>query len=83
MHMDDYEKYAMGMMIVFGALIIGALISVHLVIYNKPGFLYALGAAIVAWFSAFAVLLDKPRLYSGLIIVSIGLIGASITTFVV
>ncbi|MBX8801099.1 hypothetical protein [Pseudochrobactrum asaccharolyticum] len=80
--MDDYEKYAMGMMIVFGALIIGALITVNLVVYDKPGFLFALGAAVVAWFSAFAVLLDKPRVYGALIAVAIGLVAASIGAYV-
>lgn len=80
--MDDYEKYAMGMMIVFGALIIGALMTVNLVVYNKPGFLFALGAAIVAWFSAFGVLLDKPRVYGAMIAVSIFLVAGSITAYV-
>ena len=80
--MDDYEKYAMGMMIVFGALIIGALMTVNLVVYDKAGFLFALGAAVVAWFSAFAVLLDRPRVYGGLIAASILLVAASITSYV-
>lgn len=80
--MDDYEKYAMGMMIVFGAVIISALMTVHLVVYDKAGFLLALGAAVIAWFSAFAVLLDKPRVYGGLIAIAIGLVAASIGVYV-
>jgi hypothetical protein len=59
--MDDYERYATGLMIVFGALIIGGLMAANLYHGDKPGFLFALGAAVVGWFSAFAVLFDKPR----------------------
>lgn len=80
--MDEQEKYAVNMMIVFGALIIGALMIVNVVSNDKAGFLFGLGAAILAWFSAFAVLLDKPRVYSGLIALSVILVAASITAYV-
>ncbi len=80
--MDDYEKYATGLLIVFGALIIGGLMTVNLVVYDKPGFLFALGAAVVAWFSAFAVLFDRPRIYGLLLAIAIGLVGASIGAYV-
>lgn len=82
MQMDDYEKYATGLMIVFGALIIGGLMAVNIVAHDKPGFLFALGAAVVAWFSAFAVIFDKPRLYGVMIAAAIALVGASITAYV-
>lgn len=80
--MDDYEKYATGLLIVFGALIISGLMAVNLVVYDKAGFLFALGAAVVAWFSAFAVLFDKPRIYGLLLAVAVGLVGASIGAYV-
>lgn len=80
--MDDYEKYATGLLIVFGALIISGLMAVNLVIYDKAGFLFALSAAVVAWFSAFAVLFDKPRIYGLLLAVAVGLVGASIGAYV-
>lgn len=80
--MDDYEKYATGLMIVFGALIIGGLMAVNIVHGDKPGFLFALGAGVVAWFSAFAVLFDKPRVYGVMIALSIGLVAASIGAYV-
>ena len=51
--MDEQEKYAVNMMIVFGALIIGALMIVNVVSNDKAGFLFGLGAAILAWFSAY------------------------------
>ncbi|ANG95128.1 MULTISPECIES: hypothetical protein [Brucella/Ochrobactrum group] len=80
--MDDYERYATGLMIVFGALIVGALMAANLYHGDKPGFLFALGAAVVGWFSAFAVLFDKPRVYGVMIAVAIGLVAASIGAFV-
>lgn len=36
--MDDYEKFATGLLIVLGALIIGGLMAMHIVLMNKPGF---------------------------------------------
>ncbi|VEJ45738.1 hypothetical protein [Bartonella vinsonii] len=80
--MDDYEKFATGLLIVFGALIIGGLMAMHIVLMNKPGFLFALAAAIVGWFSAFAVLFDKPKVYLGLIILAMLCVASSITIYV-
>ncbi|WP_115050867.1 hypothetical protein [Brucella canis] len=80
--MDDYERYATGLMIVFGALIIGGLMAANLYHGDKPGFLFALGAAVVGWFSAFAVLVDKPRVYGVMIAIAIGLVAASIGAYV-
>jgi len=42
--MNDYEKFATALLIIFGALIIGGLMAVHIVAMNRPGFLFALGA---------------------------------------
>ncbi|RCS21539.1 hypothetical protein DUT91_05205 [Phyllobacterium salinisoli] len=80
--MDDYERYATGLLIVFGALIIGGLMAVNITVADKPGFLFALGAAIVAWFSAFAVLFDRPRIYGIMIAIAIAFVGASIGAYV-
>ncbi|AFR26630.1 hypothetical protein RM11_0915 [Bartonella quintana RM-11] len=80
--MDDYEKFATGLLIVFGALIIGGLMAMHIVLMNKPGFLFALTAASAGWFSAFAVLFDKPKIYLGLIIFAILCVASSISVYV-
>ncbi|WP_455473860.1 hypothetical protein [Bartonella sp. B30(2025)] len=80
--MDDYEKFATSLLIVLGALIIGGLMAVHIVLMNKPGFLFALTAAIVGWFSAFAVLFDKPKLYLGLVILAVLCVASSISIYV-
>ncbi|WP_336276461.1 hypothetical protein [Bartonella sp. CB178] len=80
--MDDYEKFATNLLIAFGALIISSLLVVHIVLMNKPGFLFALAAAVVGWFSAFAILFDKPKVYLGLIIVAILCVSSSIGIYV-
>lgn len=80
--MDDYERYATGLLIVFGALIVGGLMAASLYYGDKPAFLFALGAAVTAWFSAFAVLFDKPRVYGAMIAIAVGLVAASIGAIV-
>ncbi|WP_208432463.1 hypothetical protein [Bartonella taylorii] len=80
--MDDYEKFATGLLIVFGALIIGGLMAMHIALTNKPGFLFALAAAVVGWFSAFAVIFDKPKVYLGLIILAMLCVASSISIYV-
>ncbi|WP_332065956.1 hypothetical protein [Bartonella sp. CB189] len=80
--MDDYEKFATGLLIVFGALIIGSLMAMHIALMNKTGFLFALAAAIIGWFSAFAILFDKPKSYLVLIMLTILCVSSSIGVYV-
>lgn len=80
--MDDYEKFATGLLIVFGALVIGGLMAMHITVGSKPGFLFALAGGIVGWFSAFAVLFDKPRLYLGMIVLAVVCVAISIGIYV-
>jgi hypothetical protein len=80
--MDNFEKYALALMVVFGALIIGGLMAVHIAWGHKAGFLYALGAAVIVWGAGFAVLFDKPRLYGLLLLVATALITASVVVLV-
>ncbi|MBA8881280.1 MULTISPECIES: hypothetical protein [Phyllobacterium] len=80
--MDNFEKYALALMVVFGALIIGGLMAVHIAWVHKAGFLYALSAAVVVWAAGFAVLFDKPRVYGFLLLVAAGFITASIVVLV-
>lgn len=67
---DNYEKYAVAVIIVFGALMIGGLMAAGLALDDRPAFLWALGAAFFGWIAGHAVLFDRPRLYGGLIVVS-------------
>ncbi|AQS41339.1 MAG: Hypothetical protein BHV28_06360 [Candidatus Tokpelaia hoelldobleri] len=80
--MDDYERFAARLLIVFSAVIIGGLMAMHITVYSKAGFLFALSAAVFGWFSAFAVLFDKPRVYFWLIVVAVLCVGASIGVYV-
>lgn len=80
--MDNYERYAIAVIITFGALIIGGMMAVSISWNDKPGFLFALGAAVLAWIAGHAVLFDKPKLYGLLITGSAALVAASITSLV-
>jgi len=80
--MDNFEKYALAIMVVFGALIIGGLMAAHIAWLHKAGFLFALGSAVVVWAAGFAVLFDKPRLYGLLLLTATALIIASIVVLV-
>jgi len=80
--MDDYEKLSTGLLIVFGALIIGGMMAMHIAMANKAGFLYALAAAVIGWFSAFAVLFDKPRGYFWMIVAAVLCVAMSIAQYV-
>ncbi len=80
---NDFEKYAVAVIIVFGALIIGGLMAASLVFGHRNGFLFALGGATSAWIAGNALLLDRPRLYALFVgIAAIMLIASTITLFV-
>ncbi|UXM96016.1 MULTISPECIES: hypothetical protein [unclassified Bartonella] len=80
--MDDYEKVATALLILFGALIIGGLMAVHIAVGSKAGFLFALGGGIVGWFSAFAILFDRPKIYLGLIVLAVLCVAMSVGLYV-
>jgi len=80
--MDDYEKFATNLLLAFSVVIIVAMMVVHFHINNKAGFLLALGGGIIGWFSAFAILLDRPRIYFWLIVAAILCVGSSIGLYV-
>ncbi len=80
--MDSVEKFALSIMLLFGALIVGGLMAVGIAWSDKAAFLYALSAAIVIWASAFAVLFGKPPIYGALLFIAAVLIAASITSIV-
>lgn len=76
--MDNYEKYGISVIIVFGALAIGGLLAVGAATNDKGVFLFAFGAAISAWISGHAVLFIKPKLYGALILLAVLLCAASV-----
>ncbi|MCP9233282.1 hypothetical protein NKH98_01060 [Mesorhizobium sp. M0833] len=61
---NDFEKYAVAVIIVFGALIIGGLMAAGLSFGRRSTFFFALGGATAAWISGNALLLDRPRIYA-------------------
>lgn len=76
----DLDRSAIAIAIVFGAVIICGLMAASLVYRQRDGFMFALGAAVAAWFAGHAMLFDLPRIYGVLIVLSALLAGASAVT---
>ncbi|HEU4987533.1 MAG TPA: hypothetical protein VFT89_10765 [Rhizobiaceae bacterium] len=68
---DNFEQYAVAVIIVFGALIVGGLMGATIGFGERDGFFFALGSATAAWIAGHALLFDRPRLYGGLVVVAI------------
>jgi hypothetical protein len=67
---DNFDKAAIAVIIVFGAVIIGGLMAANLAIGDRNGFLFALGGAFAAWIAGHMILFDLPRAYAALIAVA-------------
>ncbi len=78
----DSEHFAVMLMVVFGSLILGALMAVGIFWHDKSTFLFALAATICAWSAAFPVLFDKPRLYGILLVVCVVLTAGSVISLI-
>ena len=78
--MNNYEGFAVAVIIVFGALITGGVMAANIAASDTEGFLFALGATAAAWLSGHAVLFNLPRVYGLMIVVSGALCIASIAT---
>jgi hypothetical protein len=79
---NDFEKYAVAVIIVFGALIIGGLMAASMSFGHRNGFLFALGGATAAWISGNALLLDRPRIYALFVAIAAVMLIASTITLV-
>jgi hypothetical protein len=79
---DNYEKYGVAVIIVFGALIVGGLMGATIGSGNRAGFLFALGSATAGWIAGHAMLFDRPRIYGVLIIIATLMAIASTIAFV-
>ena len=80
--MNNYEGFAVAVIIAFGALMIGGLMAANIAVGDKDGFLFALAAAGTAWLSGHAVLFDRPRAYGALIAATAALCAVSIVFLV-
>lgn len=80
--MNDYEKFGSNLLLTFSTIIIVGLMALHISIGCKQGFVAALSAAVLGWFSAFAIIFDKPRVYLLLIVLAVIAVGVSITYYV-
>ena len=68
---DNFETYAVYVIIVFGALVLAGLMAGALSFGGHDAFLFALGGAASAWIAGHALLFDKPRLYIGFVALSV------------
>jgi hypothetical protein len=64
---NDFERYSVAIIIVFGAVIIGGLMAASISFGERNGFLFALGAATSAWLAGHALLFDRAYLYGTLV----------------
>jgi hypothetical protein len=64
---DNFDKAAIAVIIVFGALILGGLMAANIAWGHRNGFLWALGGATAAWIAGHIILFDLPRIYAALI----------------
>jgi hypothetical protein len=65
---DNYEKYAVAVIIVFSALMIGGLMAAGIARDDRAAFLWAFGSSFLAWIAGHTVLFNKPRAYGALIV---------------
>ena len=78
---DNFDKAAIAVIIVFGALILGGLMAANLVYSHRNGFLWALGGATAAWIAGHTILFDLPRVYAVLIAIATLMAVASTISF--
>lgn len=74
---DNYERYAIAVIIVFGAVVIGGLMAACIAAGEQSGFLFALGSATCGWIAGHAMLFDRPGVYGLLILLATALAAAS------
>lgn len=68
---DNFEKYAVAVIITFGALVLGGLMAAAIGFHDRSSFLFALGAATLAWIAGHAMIFDMPRLYAILVAMAV------------
>jgi hypothetical protein len=76
--MDNYEHYAVMVIITFGALAIAGLMAIGIAVDDKGVFLFAFAAALCGWISGHLVLFNKPRMYGLLVLAAVLLCALSI-----
>ncbi len=79
---NDLERYAIAIIVVFGALAIGGLMAAGISGGDRSTFLYALGAAASAWLAGYAMVFHLPRLLAVLILLALLMAIASTVAFI-
>jgi len=68
---DNFEAYAVAVIVVFGAVAIGGLMGATIAFGARDGFLFALGAAASAWAAGYAIFFDRPKAYIAFLALSV------------
>jgi hypothetical protein len=79
---SDFDRSAINVIVVFGALTIGGLMAAALVFGTRDSFLLALGASASAWLAGYAMILERPRAFGGLVALAVLMSLASLATLV-
>jgi hypothetical protein len=79
---DNFDKAAIAVIIVFGALILGGLMAANIAYGHRNGFMWALGGATAAWIAGHTILFDMPRVYAVLIGIATLMAIASTVAFI-
>lgn len=79
---NELERYAIAIIVVFGALAIGGLMAAAISAGDRSSFLYALGAATSAWLAGYAMVFQLPRAVAILIVLAMVMAVASTVALV-
>lgn len=79
---NDLERYAIAIIVVFGALAIGGLMAAAISAEDRSSFLFALGGAAAAWLAGYAMVFHLPRALALLIVTALLMAVASTLTLV-
>jgi hypothetical protein len=80
--MDRYEIFATWIFLAFGVLILAGLMAFSITSGDKTAFLFTLAASCATFFLGAAVVFNQPKLYGLILLVTIVLVGCSITAIV-
>lgn len=68
---ENYEVYAVAVIIVFGAATIGGLMGASIGFGERDAFFFSLGSAAVAWVAGYAIFFDRPRTFIACVALSV------------
>lgn len=68
---SDFDRSAINVIVVFGALTIGGLMAAALAFSARDAFLFALGSSAAAWLAGYAMILNRPKIFGVLVAIAV------------